>query len=548
MQNDDPNRKDEIGGIYPQTPSDPRFTVAERPSFKTEEVRGDIYKGGAPGASGEEQGPNVEITPQSPTPSIPANPLPSPQPPATSAPSGTVPATEFQSQVLVKRRSFLPKINIKKTIGIFLTLVLVVLGGILTFRFVSERGIPGAVKGGEIVWWGFQEDPRAVQVLIDEYQAKNPNVKVTYRKQSTEDYRERLTSSLASGKGPDIFEIHNSWVPMFIANLDEAPGSVISEAEFAQSYYPVIQSDLKKEKGIIGLPLYYDALTLYINQDIFASSAKEPPQTWNDLRDLVDPAKEGSLTIRGEDKAIVQSGVALGKTDNIDHWPEIVALMMLQNSVNLAKPEGKPVQDALSFYLLFDQPLGVWDVTLPPSTQAFARGRVAMYFGPTERAFDITQANPSLKYKTTKLPQLPKDRPEDPDVSYATYWFQGVSEKSANKGIAWDFLKFISSKESLVRLNEGRRGNGLFEKIYPRPDMAALQVNDPILGSAVSLAPSAKSWYLADKTFDGPNGINSQIRELFRKAIQAKDASPIGVTNLATGIAEVLAQYGIAVK
>ena len=55
---------------------------------------------------------------------------------------------------------------------------------------------------------------------IDTKCLANPNIKIRYEKQSTQDYQERLANTLASGKGPDIFEIHNtryqdSWHPPF---------------------------------------------------------------------------------------------------------------------------------------------------------------------------------------------------------------------------------------------------------------------------------------------------------------------------------------------
>ena len=116
------------------------------------------------------------------------------------------------------------------------------------------------------------------------------------------------------------------------------------------------------------------------------------------------------LTIKDDQGVVTQSGVALGRTENVDHWPEILALMMLQNGVDLSSPIGKPAEDAL-FFTVFSTVDGVWDATLPPSTQAFAAGKLAMYIAPSWCAFEIQLQNPNLKFKTVPLPQLPKDNP-----------------------------------------------------------------------------------------------------------------------------------------
>ncbi len=233
-----------------------------------------------------------------------------------------------------------------KILGLIGGAILVVFLLITLFRALASRGSNSG--SGEITWWGLWEDESVVGPLIQEYQAKNPKVKITYLKQSQQDYRERLINAIAKGSGPDIFRFHNSWVPMFKNELDILPSSVMSAAEYSQTFYPIAASDLTYGTGIVGIPLMYDGLALFINEDIFSSSGKIPPTTWDDLRTT---ALE--LTIKDEDGAIVQSGVALGRTENVDHWPEIIGLMMLQNGVRLSNPTGKLAEDAITFFTIF---------------------------------------------------------------------------------------------------------------------------------------------------------------------------------------------------
>ena len=434
----------------------------------------------------------------------------------------------------------------------FPKILLFVVGGLLAIILILV--VVNAIKSGrntilvgtkgQLTWWGIHDESEIVSPLIEEYQKQNPNVKINYVKQSEADYRERLTSALASGEGPDIFEMHNSWEPMFRADLSSAPSSVLSKEDFSKSFYSVISSDLVKDAGIIGMPLEYDALTLYINDDIFTSALKPVPRTWDELETT---AKE--LTQVGPNSLILQAGVPLGLMDNVDHWQEIVALMLLQNGVNLAKPQEQFTRDVILFYLNFYRVDRVWNSSLPDSTNAFARGKVAMYFAPTLKAEKIREENSSLRFRTTPLPQLPKERPNDPDISYATYWAQAVYKRSTNSEIAWDFLKFLSSPASLQEFNRLRREKGQLERAYPRPEMAALQKDDKILGSVLTLAPHAKSWYLADETFDGPTGINSQINKIYQDVLEAvlgnKDLNVV-LRDLPAKINGVIAKYNTA--
>lgn len=419
--------------------------------------------------------------------------------------------------------------------------VLLVFILVTVFRSFSSKGTTSG--GGEIVWWGLWEDESVVEPLIQEYQQQNPKVKITYTKQSQQDYRERLTNALARGTGPDIFRFHNTWVPMFKNELDILPSTVMSAAEYSQTFYPIAASDLTYGTGLVGIPLMYDGLALFVNDDIFVASGKTVPTTWDDLRTV---ARE--LTIKDEEEAIVQAGVALGRTENVDHWPEILGLMMLQNGVRPTNPTGKLAEDAITFFTIFSSVDGIWDATLPPSTQAFAAGKVAMYLAPSWRAFEIRQQNPNLNFKTVKVPQLAKTNPNDPDVAYATYWAEGVWTRSANKAEAWNFLKFLSEKESLQKMYLNSTRTRLFGEPYSRVEMASLLADDPIVSGIINGAQDAQSWYLASRTFDGPTGINSQINKYFEDGINAVNGGiPVtkALETVSTGVNQVLSQYGL---
>ena len=427
-----------------------------------------------------------------------------------------------------------------------IALILVVILGLVGLGFLLVKFVLPWIREERettLTWWGLWEDQTTVASLITEYEGTHPKVKITYVKQSPQDYRERLTSALATETGPDIFRFHNTWVPMFKNELDKMPASVMTAAEYAEIYYPVISSDLASGTGLVGIPLGYDALIMYINEDIFTSAGKTSPTTWDDLRQTAI-----ELTAKDDKGIITQAGVSLGRTENVDHWPEILALMMLQNGAKLSEPTSKLAEDALVFYTVFASVDGVWDETLPPSTVAFAAGKVAIYFGPSWRAFEIKLQNPDLNFRTYPLPQLPKASSSQSDVSYATYWVEGVWTRSKKKEAAWEFLKFLSSKSSLEKLYQNAAQTRTFGEPYPRTEMQELLETDPIVGSILSQASDAQSWFLQSRTFDGPTGINSQINKYYEDAINAVN-SGVGadeaLETVASGVSQILSQYGL---
>ncbi|TSC84471.1 MAG: Uncharacterized protein G01um101416_1073 [Microgenomates group bacterium Gr01-1014_16] len=470
------------------------------------------------------------IIPPAPAPPPPA---PPPQQSVTTSPQVVV-ARKFPFKIII-----------------FLILALVLAGGgFLAFKLLGNFT---SLTSTNLTWWGLWEPESIVRPLIDDYQKDHPNIKITYVQQSPREYRERLQTALGQGKGPDIFRLHNSWVPMFRSDLSPVPSSVFSAQSFDSIFYPAARSDLKVGANYAAIPLMYDGLAMFINDELFAASDLSIPKTWDDLR-IVAQSLSQCDTSDGTCAAgakVITSGAALGTADNVDHWQEILLTLMLQNNVNLNAPSGKSAEDALSYYTIFVREDHMWDSTLPSSTFQFAAGRVGIYFGPSWRIFDILAQNPSLKFTTHPLPQLPVDpvRGEQP-AAWATYWAEAVNKKSPRAAAAWEFLKFLSTPESLQKLYQNAVASGRsFGEIYPRTDMAASLQDSPHAAAFIAQAPIARSWYLASSTWDGSSGLNTRLSTYFTDAVNTvvKNGSPVtAVSTLAAGINQVLSTYGLA--
>ena len=430
---------------------------------------------------------------------------------------------------------FIKKPIFKKIIIPLIILIIVLALG-STVLTIIRRSAKTIQNKGELVWWGVTEEDSVVAPLISEFQNKFPDIRITYVRQSEKDYAQRLYNSLKKGGGPDMFEIHTSWTPDFRGLLSTVPSSVLNENDYKSIYLPSIYNSLKTKEGIVGVPLYYDALTLYVNVDIFNNARKETPKTWNDILFLSDPVK-GGLTLRNKDE-IIQSAVALGNTTNVDHWQDIFTFIMIQNKINPANPDLKALADVISYYKAF-QENGVWNDRLPNSTTTFARGKLAMYFGTMSRAPEILRLNPEIRFKTVPLPQLPNNAPTDPQYSYANYYFQAVDKNSTNRDTAWQFLKFITEKESIARLNKERKAIRALEFPSPRNDMAADFEKDAVAGSIVYYSAVAKTWYMADRADDGEGGINNNVTSLYKAQI---DKGKISKT-FADDLKSLLAKY-----
>ena len=436
---------------------------------------------------------------------------------ATQPENSSAKHTELSGEYYEKffKKTSLPSAKILKILAGTVVLLVLVLVGLYIYK--KYRGGIGSITSsrGEVVWWNPWVDEKALLPIIDEFEKENPDVKIKFVKQSPQDYRERLKNALLREDGPDMFSVHNSWIKDFQPSLAPANSTFSKAVDLSKDYYPVILRDLKMGNDFLAIPLEYDALTLYVNEDIFAAAGRTYPKTWDQVRQV---AKD--LTTVGPQKVIIQSGIAMGRTDNVDYWQNIVGLIMTQNGADLSKPTTQQAANALEFYTAISFTDKVWDEKLPPSTEAFARGKLAMLVAPASAADEIKKINPNLNFRTVFLPQVRQDDPEQQALSYASYWAEGVWSRSGKKTAAYNFLTYLSNKDVMEKLYKNVRQDGMVGYPFPRVDMNDLQINDRILGSIIALAPNSRSWYLADKTYDGDTGINTLTAKPYAVAIK----------------------------
>lgn len=396
-----------------------------------------------------------------------------------------------------------------------------------------------------LTYWGQWEPESVYQTVIADYKRLHPNVTVNYSRQSQQQYRERLSSALSGNNGPDIFRIHNTWLPMFISQMAPVPSDVYSQASFKSSFYPTAVNDLTAGGRPYAIPLAMDTLEMFVNEDIFSKANLSVPTIWQGPGGVDDVAQR--LTVKDNNGRITTSGAAIGNSANVDHWQDILSLMMLQSTVNVDKGENSDnAQKALNFYGSFASTFRTWDETLDVSTLAFAEGKVAIYFGPSWRYFDFVdfkqKSNPNLNFKMVAVPQLTGAD----TVNFATYWAEAVNKKSAHQTEAWDFLKFLSSKDELTKLYNEEAKIRAFGEVYARPDMAGMLSSYPT-NIVTDALKTAKSSYLSSKTWDGDTGINSRYSKYYGDAVAkvSRGGDARGVLDtVSSGVAQILSDFG----
>lgn len=389
-----------------------------------------------------------------------------------------------------------------------------ILAGIITFVvFLTVILILRNIGGGALnqpvtlQFWGVFDQKSVYDPMIRDFQAQNPNIKIVYRTFAYEDYERSLLDALAAGTGPDIFMMHNTWLPKHGDKITPLPGEfpeygpLMTLKDFQDQFVDVTAQDLIYNNNIYGLPLYVDTLALYYNKDLLNNAGiTRPAQTWEEFNSDVE-----TITRLDGSGNITQSAAAIGTARNINRSTDILTNLMIQSGVRMTDAENTSAtfsssinntavgEIALKFYTDFANPsvrTYTWNNAQHYSIDAFTEGRTAMMF-------NYSHQIPALKAKAARLnfgiAPMPQILPSD-SRTYANYWASTVSNQSKSPNDAWRFLIYLTSKEGA--------SNYLNATLRPaaRRDLIELQRNDLDLGVFALQALSARSWFQIDNT------------------------------------------------
>ena len=362
--------------------------------------------------------------------------------------------------------------------------------------------------------------------IINRYNQMHPYVNINYRKLRYEEYEQELLNAFAEDRGPDIFSIHNTWVRKYESKLEPMPaqtsmvfqiekGSIKKELvpetrtirsmnlqELRQSFVDVVYSDVVISNNIYGLPLSVDTLAMYYNQSLFDQAGiVEVPKHWN--RDFQQMVK--SLTKQDLRGNILQSGVSLGGSDNIERHSDILSVLMMQNGAVMASDTGQvlfhtipaslsggdynPGLMALRFYTDFANPIKEvysWNNELDNSVNMFASGKSAIMFGYAYHLPIIKSMAPKLNFVVEPLPQI---EGASAPINFANYWVETVSRKSQHKNEAWNFVQFMANPENVTSyLNKTKKPTAL-RALIPS------QTESLEIGVFARQVLTSRSWY-----------------------------------------------------
>ncbi|MDD4382064.1 MAG: extracellular solute-binding protein, partial [Candidatus Dojkabacteria bacterium] len=350
----------------------------------------------------------------------------------------------------------------------------------------------------------------------------------------------RLQQSSSSNEpAPDIFRIHNTWIPKFYQYLYALPSSIMSAQQYSDAFYPTAVDDLTAKDGnIYAIPLEIDGLMIFYNKQLLAEEgASKPPTDWDSLIELAQ-----DLTKKDSAGRITQAGLAIGTSRNILHSAEIFSFLLLQEGVSIIDEtrtsvtlNTSKIASILNTYTNFASgETAIWSSDLKNDLEMFFEGKLAMMIAPSWRTFDIITASPSTEFDTAPLPQLAAN--QDP-VYFSTYWAEAVSKSSEYPEEAWKFIKFLAQKESQMTMYSNASKIRAFGEPYSLKELNSEMAGKKYVSAIAEMAPYMQSWQMGDETF-----VKTAINEAITAVVESGDSASTALKKAEDDINDQLAQ------
>jgi len=428
-----------------------------------------------------------------------------------------------------------------------ITILCLLLVFILTSGFGckgSSTAVQQATAPVTLTYWRVFDDSDAFSEIITKYKALHPYVNIEYRKLRYSEYESELLNAMAEDRGPDVFSIHNTWIKRYEPKLAPMPETttmafpvltgtikkeVVNEVrtnkslslkEIKDNFVDAVAYDvISKENKIYGLPLSVDSLVMYYNKDLFNNAGiSQAPKYWN--KDFLQMIKK--LTKQDPKKGIIQSGIALGGSSNIERYSDVLSVLMMQNGATMLGDDNKiafntipsfaretnynPGLEALRFYTDFANPSKEsysWNSEMPNSLEMFIGGNLAIMFGYAYHLPIIKSRAPKLNFSIANFPQIEGNPPTN--INFANYWVEVVSKKSKYTNEAWDFVQFITKEEQAKSYLEKTNLPTALRSLVP-----AQKENDDMAVFADQVL-TAKSWYKGQNAGAAEEAIKEMI-------------------------------------
>ncbi len=299
--------------------------------------------------------------------------------------------------------------------------------------------------------WGSPVSNKVYQDVVDEFEKRNPDLRVELMMLPWSDYHRKILTMFAAGSKLDAMRLANSYFPQFMEKgallpLDEFIKRDKKEIDLDDFYPEALMGGRGEDGRVYGLPVDIAGWAIYYNRGLFEKAGLPyPDESWT-WETLLDVAKKLTLDLDGDGR-IDQYGVyikaKMGVIELLAGQSGATILNGDNSKCTFNTPEGRAVVQLLHDLVVKHK------VVPPPEFRAdqdvFAAQKVAMVM---LMRGDVTGLRQSLAFDwdVGPVPKWPGKEPRALIVGGFNPWV--ISSKTELPDESWRFLKFFAGKEA----------------------------------------------------------------------------------------------------
>ncbi|MCD7780572.1 MAG: sugar ABC transporter substrate-binding protein, partial [Candidatus Gastranaerophilales bacterium] len=285
--------------------------------------------------------------------------------------------------------------------------------------------------------WGALSETETIHSVIKNFEEKNPDIKIDFI-HIPQNYFQKIHLLFASGLEPDVIFINNQYIQMYIkAGL----------LEDLTNYFPDIDSVFFKEalncfkykNKLYAIPRDISNLVIYYNKNIFDEQNITPPSKIHDIYELASLAR----------KLTNKNHFGINYEEDVLFWLYYLA----SNGGGVISDDGKEIiitnknsyealnlySDLINKYHAAPSKSQIGSMT---TAQMFINGKIAMYLG---GRWMVPKFRETADFEWDIIP-FPSGETNKVYID-ASGW--AVSKKSKNKKAAVEFIKYLSSQNTI---------------------------------------------------------------------------------------------------
>ena len=334
----------------------------------------------------------------------------------------------------------------------FPSLKALAVSGVASLAALFSTGVTTAANAVEIEYWQYYFDARvtAMEELIANFEAANPDITVKMTHFPYADYRTKVAAAIPAGEGPDVVQLFYGWLNDYVNAqlIQPLPTDAFPAADVDAAFFPMVQA-MKDGDQYWALPTAVRSLALFYNTRLMEEAGiTQPPTTIDELMDAA-----AKMTKRDGAGNLTQVGMTAGMTAQDHHWwreglirqmggtpyaddyktvsyNDKAGLKALEMYVGMATGD-----DAITAFGFMDEPQA-----------AFKAGRAGMHIDGSFRIGSLNKTR-GLKWGVTELPATAEGKRSN----YSSYWVNAITTKASGEkyDAAVKFMQYVTSDEAM---------------------------------------------------------------------------------------------------